>query len=234
MISILMPIYNGIEFIEESVSSVIFQTATNWELIIAINGHPENSEIYQTAKKYIEKAPDKIRVLDFHWIKGKSQTLNEMIEYCKYDFVAILDVDDVWHQKKLEIQLPYLDKYDVVGTKCIYFGENTRLNGIVPSIPEGDLTHCDFFQSNPVINSSAIIRKIYAYWSPKWFGIEDYDLWLSLKMQNCKFYNCSSVAVKHRIHSSSAFNAKGNGLGVPDLLNFWRKVYTIAGYPNAK
>ena len=69
-----MPIYNGIEFIEESVSSVIFQTATNWELIIAINGHPENSEIYQIAQKYIEKAPDKIRVLDFHWIKGKSQT----------------------------------------------------------------------------------------------------------------------------------------------------------------
>ena len=49
MISILMPIYNGIEFIEESVSSILQQTYANWELIIGINGHPENSSIYQIA-----------------------------------------------------------------------------------------------------------------------------------------------------------------------------------------
>jgi len=34
-----MPIYNGIEFIEESVKSIIKQTYTEWELIIGINGH---------------------------------------------------------------------------------------------------------------------------------------------------------------------------------------------------
>ena len=38
-ITILMPIYNGIEFIEESVKSIIKQTYTEWELIIGINGH---------------------------------------------------------------------------------------------------------------------------------------------------------------------------------------------------
>ena len=41
MISILMPIYNGIEYINESVSSVLDQTYGDWELIIGINGHPE-------------------------------------------------------------------------------------------------------------------------------------------------------------------------------------------------
>ena len=39
MISILMPIYNGIEYIGESVSSIIGQTYGNWELIIGVNGH---------------------------------------------------------------------------------------------------------------------------------------------------------------------------------------------------
>ena len=48
MISILMPIYNGIEFINESVSSIILQTFGEWELIIGINGHPENSEVFKT------------------------------------------------------------------------------------------------------------------------------------------------------------------------------------------
>jgi len=45
MISILMPIYNGIEFIEESVSSILNQTYDQWELIIGVNGHPENSPV---------------------------------------------------------------------------------------------------------------------------------------------------------------------------------------------
>ena len=40
MISILMPIYNGIELINESVMSIIQQKYTHWELIIGINGHP--------------------------------------------------------------------------------------------------------------------------------------------------------------------------------------------------
>ena len=50
MISILMPIYNGIEFIDESVSSIMQQTYTEWELIIGVNGHPPNSEVFQKAK----------------------------------------------------------------------------------------------------------------------------------------------------------------------------------------
>ena len=49
MISILIPIYNGIEFIDESVSSVIQQTFKEWELIIGINGHPKNSDVFLTA-----------------------------------------------------------------------------------------------------------------------------------------------------------------------------------------
>ena len=53
MISILIPIYNGIEFVEESVSSVIQQTFKEWELIIGINGHPKNSDIlFQLASIY--------------------------------------------------------------------------------------------------------------------------------------------------------------------------------------
>ena len=55
MISILMPIYNGIEFIDESVSSVLRQTYGDWELLIGINGHPPNSDIYIKAKEYEKK-----------------------------------------------------------------------------------------------------------------------------------------------------------------------------------
>jgi glycosyltransferase involved in cell wall biosynthesis len=215
MISILIPIYNGVEFIEESVSSVLDQTYDQWELLIGINGHPQNSDVYKLAKEY-EKKSGKIKVYDFYTIKGKSNTLNEMIPFCNYDYVAILDVDDIWHPQKLKIQSQALNDFDIIGTQCIYFGE--RLNGISPNIPFGDISNIDFSIVNPIINSSTLTRKELCYWKNMWDGVEDYDLWLRLRKQNKKFYSFKEILVKHRIHNTSAFNANGNDNKVDSLL----------------
>ena len=216
MTSILIPVYNGIEFIEESVGSVLHQTFSDWEVIIGVNGHPENSPVYQIAKEY-EKKSNKIRVFDFHTIKGKSNTLNEMLKYCNYDYVALLDVDDIWFPEKLMVQSKYMGEYDVIGTQCVYFGDKDNS----PFIPLGDISDYDFFSGNPVINSSSVIRKSLCFWESK-FDLEDYNLWLTLRTQNKKFYNCHEVLIKHRIHSSSYFNTQGNNLKVEELLNLHR------------
>ena len=214
MISVLVPIYNGIEFIEESVSSIIEQSYDQWELLIGINGHPENSDVYKIAKEYENRCENgKIKVFDFFNIKGKSNTLNEMIQYCSYDYVAILDVDDIWHKEKLKYQSKYLGNYDVIGTRCVWFGDRP---GIVPTLPTGDISQFDFTTVNPIINSSCIIRKELCFWLEN--GIEDYEMWLRLRQMGKKFYNCQEILVKHRIHTSSAFNAKGNHNLVEDLL----------------
>ena len=209
MITILMPIYNGIKYIDDSVSSVMAQKYKKWELIIGINGHYDQSGVYKMAKLYEN---EKIKVVDLHPIKGKSNALNEMVKLAKYDHIAILDVDDIWLEDKLEIQLPFIKKYDVVGTKCIYFQEK---NG-EPAIPTGDITSFDFKQFNPIINSSVIIKKNLCCWDEN--GIEDYALWLKLKREGKTFYNCPEILVKHRIHSESAFNAKGNNLAAKELI----------------
>lgn len=220
MISILIPLFNGVEFLEQSVSSVLNQTYTDWEIIIGVNGHPENSTVYQTAKKY-EEQNYKIRVLDLHAITepGKANALNEMVGYCKYDYVAILDVDDVWFPEKLEIQSIYITdfKYDVVGTRCVYFGD---MENVIPTIPIGDISNVNFKNVNPIINSSSVIRKSLCRWNNKENGVEDYDLWLRLRYErpNTSFFNCNDILVKHRIHKASAFNSKGNHTKVSDLL----------------
>jgi glycosyltransferase involved in cell wall biosynthesis len=214
MISILIPIYNGIEFIEESVSSVLNQTYDKWELIIGINGHPENSDVYKIAKEY-EKKSNKVKVIDFYKIKGKSTTLNEMIKYCNYNYVALLDVDDIWYNNKLEIQSQMLDKYDVIGSKCVYFGD---MNNIISNIPSNDISNYDFNSVNPVINSSSVTRKELCYWNSAFDGVEDYDMWLRLRKQNKTFFNFENILVKHRIHTASAFNANGNDNKVNELL----------------
>lgn len=216
MISILMPIYNGIEFIEDSVPSVMFQTYKEWELIIGVNGHAPDSEVYKKAKKY---ESDKIPVHDLHEIKGKSNALNEMVKMCKYDWVCILDVDDTWHSEKLEKQVPLMPAFDVIGTNCRYFGESQAS----PQIPLGIISDFDFTKLNPMINSSCLVKKELCHWESEYDGVEDYDLWLRLRKENKRFYNLVDTLVLHRIHRSSAFNAQGNNNKVAGLLKKYAK-----------
>ena len=198
MISILMPVFNGIEFIDQSVQSVLTQTYQNWELIIGVNGHNHNSNVFKIAQAYEN---NKIIVLDLYTITGKSAALNEMLKYAKYNYIALLDVDDIWNNKKLEIQSHYMNKYDVIGSQCIWFGEKP---GVIPKIPIGDISKFDFTIVNPIINSSALIKKNLCYWKNS--NVEDYELWLHLNKLKKKFYNCNEILVLHRIHSNSYFN----------------------------
>ena len=98
------------------------------------------------------------------------------------------------------ILIPFIKNYDVVGTKCQYFGDS---NG-VPKIPINDLSKFNFLSYNPIINSSSIIKKELCLWNN--IVIEDYELWLRLWKQGKTFYNVNNILVKHRIHKTSFFN----------------------------
>jgi len=222
MISILLPIYNGIEFIEESLSSIINQNFNDWELLIGINGHPPNSDVYKIAKKYEEKCQyDKIRVYDFYHFTGKSNTLNTLVKYSKYNWIALMDVDDIWENNKLECQVKFTNEYDVIGTRAIYFGD--YLDGILPGIQSGDITNHNFLDANPVINSSSLIKKELCFWNNENDGIEDYELWLKLHHIGMKFYNCEEIAVRHRLHFNSSFNTKNYDDKLNDIKNKYKK-----------
>ncbi len=198
-ISVLIPLHNGIRFLEESITSVLNQTYTNYEVIIGVNGFKKDSDVYKIASEY---KSNKIKVLDLFFLKGKSNSLNYMIGQCKYDWVALLDVDDIWMPDKLEEQVKYMNYYDVIGTHCKYF-EKLEVS---PIIPMGDLKNFDFLSYNPIINSSCLIKKELAFWNNINDGVEDYELWLKLNKEGKKFFNINRILVKHRIHEDSAFN----------------------------
>lgn len=198
-ISILMPVYNGVEYLGESVSSVINQTYPHWELIIGVNGHDENSDVYQQALKYQR---DNILVVDMNVHTGKSTALNFMKQLASNPWIALLDVDDIWERNKLASQVALTNSYDVIGTHCRYFGD---LSGL-PDIPVGDISNYDFLKINPIINSSCLVRKELCHWQEELCGVEDYDLWLTLKQAGKKFYNVPEPLVRHRVHQDSAYN----------------------------
>ena len=213
-----MPIKNGIEFIDESVSSIIAQTYRNWELIIGINGHQPASEVYKIAKQY-ELRDSRIKVIELSpLIIGKPAALNEMVQHhCspESEWISVLDVDDIWMKSKLESQIPYMSSYDVIGTQCVYFGDKNT----ICVIPVGDLSSFNFIYMNPIINSSCLVKRALCKWNDEF--LEDYELWLRLWNNGARFFNVSSIQVRHRIHKNSAFNSKGD----QNVVNKLRKKY---------
>ncbi len=208
MISILVPIYNGIEFLDECIDSILQQTFKEYEIIIGVNGWEENSHVFKTA---FNKKSNNIFVFDLHYIKGKSNALNEMIKFSNFDWISVLDVDDIWLPGKLNSQIEFTNNYDVIGTQCKYFGDMNA----VPTLPLGDdINNFNFLNYNPIINSSCLLKKELCLWDPIHDGVEDYDLWLKLWKNKKKFYNVPSIQVLHRVHHTSQFNYGNHEKGI--------------------
>ncbi|MFW9879461.1 MAG: glycosyltransferase family 2 protein [Candidatus Thorarchaeota archaeon] len=198
MISIILPIKNGVEYLDECIRSIKEQTFTMWELHIGINGIDDKEKELEIRQKVNEQ----ISVCKLNTI-GKPATLNQLLNYCNYDWIALIDVDDKWEKTKLEKQWEYRKKYDVIGTGCKYFGDKNHH----PDIPYDELD-INQFKVNPVINSSVLMKKKLAHWNEDFPILEDYELWLRLINQGYKFFNINETLIYHRIHKDSFFNTQ--------------------------
>lgn len=223
-ITVLIPLYNGIEFLHTSLHSITQQTYKIWNVIIGINGHAPDSPVAAQVSSIISQlgCENRVKVLQLD-TKGKPASINAMVKYVNTEWVAILDVDDIWLPSKLAEQMPFLENFDVIGTGCQYF-ENKE--GTIPSIPYGDISEYDFFLVNPIINSSAILKTKYlCYDESEVTGLEDYEIWLRLRFkESCKFYNIPQILVGHRIHPESAFN-NTNSNNIEAFIEKYKKLY---------
>ena len=93
LISIVMPCFNSEEFIKDSISSVISQTFTDWELIISDNGSSD-----RTAEIILVfmKVDQRIKLIRFPNKIGVSAARNSCLDSAKGDYIAFLDSDDLW------------------------------------------------------------------------------------------------------------------------------------------
>jgi glycosyltransferase involved in cell wall biosynthesis len=217
MISILLATYNGHEFIEKSINSILNQTNNKFELLIGLNGG-KNDITKSILSKYDD---DRVIVFDYGDLKGKSKTLNKLLAEAKYEWVAIQDDDDIWLPNKLESQLNYIDEYDVIGTFISYIDkEGKHLDNLFLSQKHSDILTKSFKGHNQMANSSVILKKIdildIGGWDESldsladegYQPLEDYDLWIKLLKNGKKFINHPEMLVQHRIHLNSKFNNK--------------------------
>jgi glycosyltransferase involved in cell wall biosynthesis len=209
-ISILIRLYNGIEYLNDSLYSVLAQSYSDWEVLIGVNGHGpsnENNIVYERARQICESKKDsRIRLINYPDVRGGAEVMNALAEDAKAEWVAILDVDDRWHPQKLDAQIQlrdnYIDKVDVIGTFCQYFGEM----GGGPVIPGGIIDNTIFRSINPIINSSVFMRRSLLKCIDR-YNLDDYDLWCRLSLEGKTFFNIPIVLTYHRIHSNSHYNS---------------------------
>jgi glycosyltransferase involved in cell wall biosynthesis len=207
-VTILIPLYNGIEYLSDCIQSIQNQIYTNWIVIIGVNGHSVYSSTFRQAQVY---ASDKIQVKHYS-TEGKSATLNEMVKDIPDDnnIVCLLDADDYWHPEKLarQMELKSICGYDVIGTQCYYVRDTVQTQEM-PSIKYGRVYFQDLLKCNHIINSSCMINKCDAYWEGD-EGLEDYNCWLSLSKANKTFFNIDTPLVYHRLHSTSFYNTRNH------------------------
>ena len=226
-VTILTPLFNGIEYFEECYNGIMNQTEEGgeWLWIIGINGH-NDTIIYDKIK---DLATEKIIIKQYNTI-GKVNTLNEMMKEVTTEYVALCDIDDIWFPNKLELQKMFVEKYkdiDVFATGLQYIGEMNH----VLELPHGFITMDILSKINPVVNSSVIMKKEIAFWEDR-FGLEDYDLWFRCLLNNKKIYTIPQAFIYHRVYKDSYFNNSGRQ-DLNGLLNHYLYDVTVvsAYYP---
>lgn len=216
------------EFLDDSIGSIIAQTHNKWELLVGINGHAKGSAkpIVDKIKSFNDK---RIKVFIIKQ-QGKVKTLNALANRARYSHICIMDVDDKWSPNKLAEQIKVVDKYDVIGSDVEYFGDRDGSPGLFL----GKLSSQMFSFQNPVVNSSVMIHRQDALWDEKWEGLDDYCLWIKLLNKGRKFFNVPQVLTYHRIHNDSYFNNKNGDMGtkmresLPKLTEEqWAELYFI-------
>lgn len=103
-VSVCIPSYNLSKFIGETITSVLSQSFTDFELLIEDDGSTDGS------RGVIDSFRDpRIKTVFRLENKGQNFTTNSLVSRATGDYVALLPADDVWEPTKLAKQVEYLD-----------------------------------------------------------------------------------------------------------------------------
>jgi glycosyltransferase involved in cell wall biosynthesis len=115
-VSILMPTFDRLQFLPPAIDSVLAQTLTDWELIIADDGSGEETRAYLRSL-----ADPRVRVLWMAHSGRPSVMLNAALRVARGEYIAFLDSDDLWLPDKLERQVASLKRHPERRWGCTAF-----------------------------------------------------------------------------------------------------------------
>lgn len=207
-VSIIIPVYNGSDYMRDAIDSALAQTYSNIEVLVINDGSNDNGETDKIAKSY----GDRIRYF-FKPNGGVATALNLGIEKMEGEYFSWLSHDDVYMPDKVQAQVDLvsnLDNYETV----IYSGYNLMDE-------TGKIYACiDFLKlynqkklDTPLFNvlkglangCTMLIPKkhfeMYGVFDPNLPTTQDYELWFQM-FRNVPIKYSSVINVNMRQHAN--------------------------------
>lgn len=180
VVSIIMPIYNGAEYLRPALDSILKQTFKNFELIIINDGSQDDSRAI--VESYTD---DRIR-LTHQKNRGLVATLNRAIGLARGQYIARHDCDDLSRADRLALQVAYLEGHpDVVllGSGYNLVNEAGKTFGTFVPFTDDTTIRQDFMLRNPfghgtIMFRRSIVKEAGGYAPLKY--TEDYEYWWRL------------------------------------------------------
>ncbi len=213
-VSILMPVYNGADYLQPAVDSLLNQTFADFELIIVNDGSTDNTQ------EVIDSYDDARIVCLQQENQGVARSLNNGLNIARGKYVRRHDADDVSLPDALEKQVKFLEAhpdYVMVSNQQAFMTHNGKIaqkfrmphNRYFEGKSWKDVTFDDFdpAQASPVVHGTACYKRkavidVGAY-RPEFIVGEDNDLWIRLLEKN-KIAVLNECNYFVRIHPGSA------------------------------
>ena len=206
-VSIIVSSYNSQDTILATIESILFQTYSNWELLIIDDCSSDNT--VSIVKKFAKHDP-RIRYFSTDKNTGSpSQPRNIGIEQAKGDYIAFLDSDDIWLPNKLEEQLAFMQEhgYDFVYSnyeKMSWDGKRgQRIVKVKESASYKDILKTNEVPCLTVLLKRSLLKDVRFKSIPK----EDYACWLDILKKGYTAYNTGKV---HAVYREAKQSRSGN------------------------
>ena len=177
-VSVVVPTYNCAHFVTQAVESVLAQTVRVSEIIVVDDGSNDDTAErllpFQGQVRYVRQKN-----------AGVSAARNMGVGLASGAIVAFLDADDVWHPRKIELQLQVFDRHphlDLIGTRSFDWPTARFPDLIDSSLPISNVTWEQLVVRNRLTTSSILVQRKTLLRAGSFDtglqGPEDRDLWL--------------------------------------------------------
>lgn len=208
LVSIIIPVYNGKNFLRQSIDSALSQTYNNIEIIIINDGSNDDGATRNIATKY----SDKIRYFEKE-NGGVSSALNYGIKKMKGEFFSWLSHDDLYKPDKIRTQIKALEKSHhnniIVMSRGELINEKGEVIGKSKSLRQKQYSANEMFHrlfKGFSLNGCSLLipKRVFdevGLFDEKLKYIQDWKMWVYITLYNYDFINIKKELVETRIHS---------------------------------
>ena len=245
LVSIIIPVFNGGDYLREAIESALAQTYENIEIIIVNDGSTDGG----ITEAIIQSYGDKIISVEKE-NGGVASALNEGIRLMKGEYFSWLSHDDRYEPSKVEKQIQFLNKLKDPLAICYsdfvsidQTGKSICLN-ILGEIPPKKMLW-RLLTDNGIHGCSLLIPHIafqkVGLFDETLFHTQDFDMWLRLA-DICKFYYIPECLVHGRQHENQGCRQNGHLEAVSCFYEqmackitdeYMRKAFLPKEYPSA-